>query len=170
MINFYLNPIMSSRRKIIPSSVGVKRMENMMTQLKIGVVGYSGRMFSTDEAQRLLEELFDQVIHEHPKATSFVVVSGLTALGIPDLAYHEAVRRGWQTEGIACSKAKEYKCFPVDKCTIIGNKWGEESEFFLSNIDVIVRIGGGIQSLAEVQAFEDRGGKAYERELAALPN
>jgi hypothetical protein len=145
-------------------------MENIVTQLKIGVVGYSGQMFDTDEAQRLLEEVFDQVIHENPKATLFVVVSGLTDLGVPGLAYREAVRRGWETEGIACSKAEEYDCFPVNKRTLIGSKWGDESKFFLSNIDIIVRIGGGIQSLAEVQAFEDRGGKAYERELEALPN
>jgi hypothetical protein len=53
---------------------------------------------------------------------------------------------------------------------IIGENWGDESSAFLDEIDVIVRIGGGKQSLTEVQTFKDKGGKTYERELAALPN
>jgi hypothetical protein len=151
--------------------MGEKEMENTVTHLKIGVVGFSGQKFDTKEARLLLIDVFDQVIREFDDLTDVTVVSGLTDLGIPALAYREAVTRGWGTEGIACAKAEEYECFLVDSRTIIGNEWGDESATFLASIDVIVRIGGGKQSLAEVQTFKSRDdGKAYERELAALPN
>lgn len=86
------------------------------------------------------------------------------------LAYRAANLRGWKTSGIACAKAEEYKCFGVDERKIIGDNWGDESETFLKEVDVVVRIGGGKQSLNEVKTFSANGGRTYEYELAATPN
>jgi hypothetical protein len=88
----------------------------------------------------------------------------------PALAYRIAAQRGWRTSGIACSKATDYDCFPVNEKKIVGANWGDESETFLRECDVIVRVGGGKQSLAEVAQFKSRGGTAYEFNLAALPS
>ncbi|HEX6462720.1 MAG TPA: hypothetical protein VFZ58_05660 [Candidatus Saccharimonadales bacterium] len=38
----------------------------------------------------------------------------------------------------------------------------------MSEIDALVHIGGGEQSLDEAAKFKSRGGKVYERELEAL--
>ena len=72
-----------------------------MNTLRIGVVGYSGQKFDEDEARRLLESALDDAVSEHPGAQRIVVVSGLTDLGIPALAYRIATARGWQTAGVA---------------------------------------------------------------------
>jgi hypothetical protein len=137
----------------------------MDTPLRIGVAGYSGRPFDQAEGQRLLVEALDQVVREHP-AAAYTLVSGWTDLGIPALAYREAQRRGWRTVGVACPLAREYACFPVDEEHIIGAAWGDESAFFLANIDVLVRVGGGGQALREAAAFR---GPKVERELAETP-
>jgi len=138
--------------------------------LKIGVVGYSGQKFSKFDANRLLAEAFDAVLADHPDATDVWIVSGLTDLGIPALAYRAASVRGWKTSGIACSKAEKYDCFDVDERKIIGDNWGDESETFLKEVNVIVRIGGGKQSLAEVKTFSENGGHTYEYDLVAIPS
>lgn len=137
-----------------------------MTNLKIGVVGYSAQRFDETEACQALDRLFDQASDGRRDVT---VVSGLTDLGIPALAYRIAAQRGWRTSGIACSKATDYDCFPVNEKKIVGTNWGDESETFLRECDVIVRVGGGEQSFAEAAQFKARGGVVYEFDLAALP-
>lgn len=140
-----------------------------MTTLKIGVVGYSAQKFSDFDAMHLLGVAFDRVLVDYPGATAFTIVSGLTDLGIPKLAYRAAMARGWRTSGIACAEAEKYDCFDVDEKKIVGDNWGDESKTFLDEIDVLVRIGGGKQSLAEVARFKANGGHVYEFELEALP-
>lgn len=140
-----------------------------MSTLKIGVVGYCPpTKFNKDEANEMLADAFNAVLAEHPDATDIWVVSGLCDVGIPALAYRLASAMGWKTAGIACSKAAEYPCFDVDDPKIVGDNWGDESETFLAACHVIVRIGGGKQSLTEVATFKERGGRTYEYELAAI--
>lgn len=45
------------------------------------------------------------------------------------------------------------KTFPCNRQTIVGERWGDESETFLSSIDVLLRFGGGPQSQAEFGKF-----------------
>jgi len=134
--------------------------------LKIGVVGYCPpTKFNESDANNLLAEAFDAVLADHLEATNIWVVSGLTNVGVLRLAYNAAVARNWKTSGIACVKAEDYDCFPVDERKIVGNNWGDESATFLQEIDVLVRIGGGDQSRTETATFKQRGGKVYEYEL-----
>lgn len=135
-----------------------------MAELRIGVVGYSTQEFNQDDAKIFIESAFDGIQEKYPNY-KMIVVSGLTNLGIPALAYAEAVKRGWKTIGIACKKAVEYDLFPVDSKIIIGDEWGQESETFLNNIDVLVRVGGGKQSLKETSAFKSIGKPVIEFEL-----
>ena len=120
---------------------GLKRRK--MNEVRIGVVGYCPpSRFDKAEAMRMIKDAYDKIGLQNPDAPK-KVVSGLTNVGVLALAYKEAIVRGWKTAGIACSKANEYECFPVDEKVIVGNEWGEESQTFLNSIDVLVRVGGG---------------------------
>lgn len=138
-----------------------------MTTLNIGVVGYSGQKFDENAARSALNDLLDQASDGRNDVT---IVSGLNDLGIPALAYRAAHQRGWGTSGVACSKATHYNCYPVDKKVIVGDNWGDESQTFLDTCDVLVRVGGGKQSLREVNEFRARGGRVFEFDLAAQPS
>lgn len=116
---------------------------------KVGFVGYSGTKFDENKAKKVIKLIFDKL---EPYKNQIEIVSGLTNMGIPKLVYEEAVNREMKTVGIACEKAYENECFEVDKKIIKGNEWGDESNTFLRYIDVLIKLGGGKQSIKE---FED---------------
>ena len=124
-----------------------------MNKLRVGVVGFSSGEFDKEIAIDLIHQVFD-VIKKSIYGDSIEIVSGLTNMGIPGLAYEAAVRHGFATTGIACSRAENYDCFPCDTTIIVGDDWGDESETFLENIDVLYKFGGGPQSLKEFNAFK----------------
>lgn len=141
----------------------------MDREIRIGIVGYSAMKFDLQLAETLLINAYDNIDREYPNFNK-TIVSGLTDLGIPSLAYKEAVRRGWKTVGIACSRAEEYKCFPVDERIIVGNEWGEESPVFLESIDILIRVGGGEQSKRETALMREKGKPIVEYDLQILNN
>jgi hypothetical protein len=134
--------------------------------LHVGVVGYSGGKFDEKIAKALIAIAFDIVEENH--GNDNIVVSGLTDIGIPALAYRAASKRGWKTKGIACKEAEEYDLYPVDETEIVGDKWGDESETFLNDIKVLVRIGGGEQSIDETQKAKDKKIPVYEFDLPEI--
>lgn len=149
-----------------------------MTTLRIGVAGFSGQKFDEEHAQQLLEQGLDKIVAEHPEATSYVLVSGWTDLGIPALAYREAAVRGWNTKGIACGKVNEkneetgelrFPLFPVDESIAVGTEWSDESETFREDCHLLLCLGGGKQTMAEAADFERHGKRVYKYELEALP-
>ena len=116
---------------------------------RIGVVGYSGQKFDEEEAKKLIEQgldLFEADMNDE-------LVSGLTDLGIPALAYRAAEDRKMRTVGIACDKAGDYDVYPCDRVMIEGKDWGDESPHFLGYITHMIKIGGGKQSEAEYNKF-----------------
>jgi len=131
--------------------------------VKIGVVGYSAKKFDIDKAKKIIKEAFDLV--ENKFGNQIAIVSGLTAIGIPLLAYQEAVKRGWKTIGVACKKAEEFEQFPVNEKIIAGEEWGEESKTFISMIDVLIRIGGGKQSFKETEMAKNKKIPVFEYDL-----
>lgn len=154
-----------------------------MTKLRIGVTGYSAQKFDQEEAELLLNSAFDAINMKYPDRQSLtrnekpiravrtnekIVVSGLTNLGIPGLAYRLAEKRGWKTIGIACSKAEEYECWPVNKKIIVGKEWGDESQTFLDSIDILIRIGGGQQAKRETETFKKTNKPVIEFELETI--
>jgi len=92
---------------------------------------------------------------------------GILTIHLPfvALAYREASKRGWRTEGIASMQASEYVCYNVDHKMIVGEKWGDESSTFLSAIDFLVRVGGGPQALQETKDAKDMGIGVIEYDL-----
>ena len=133
-------------------------------KLHVGVVGYSSQSFDQRTALLLIQKAFDSL----DQTVDVAIISGLTQLGVPALAYEESVRRGWQTVGVACKKAFQYPCFPVDDRIIVGDNWGDESSTFLNTIDVLIRIGGGTQSHLEARLAKSQGKCVMEFELPAL--
>lgn len=115
--------------------------------IKVGIAGYSGKKFDIEKAKELINKAFDLLTSIHGE---IIIVSGLTDLGIPALAYKEAFNRGFKTVGIACEKAKNYKCFNCDEVIIEGKEWGDESQKFLESINILVAIGGGKQTFDEI--------------------
>jgi hypothetical protein len=56
--------------------------------------------------------------------------------------------------------------YPVDVPPIIvGDNWGDESKTFLDSIDMLVRVGGGKQSLEECNEAKKQGIKVVEYDL-----
>jgi hypothetical protein len=135
--------------------------------INVGVVGYSGAKFNEDIAKALLAIGLD-VVEENHEDKEYALVTGLTDLGIPSLAYKAADKRGWKTVGIACAKANEYDCYNVDEKIIEGEDWGDESETFLKYIDVLLRIGGGEQSIEETEKAKEMGLDVYEFDLPEI--
>ena len=136
--------------------------------LKIGLVGYSDKKFDVDFAKSLVNIGLLTAVNENLKDNmpqDIFIVSGLTNIGIPALGYAFAKSIGWKTVGIACSKASEFECFPVDQTIIVGSEWGDESETFLNFIDALVRVGGGKQSLKEEETARQMGIPVYAYEL-----
>jgi hypothetical protein len=131
--------------------------------MRIGVVGYSAQKFDVIQAKQLLSDAINIC-----STGQDCIVSGLTNLGIPAIAYEIADENGMATMGIACEKAKEYECFPCGRVHIKGENWGDESDMFLAAIDVLIRIGGGPQSFAEVTRAKELKIWVIERELKAL--
>ncbi len=121
--------------------------------LQVGIVGYSGTPFDLEAGRLLVREALDWVIETYP-SERYALVSGLTDMGIPGLAYREAQARGWWLVGIACKRARKMRCFPVDQRLLVGREWGDESEAFLRFIDVLVKVGGGRQSIREYATFQ----------------
>lgn len=133
-----------------------------MSELNIGVVGYSSSNFNESKAVVQIEKAFNEVVSEHSGEPR--IISGLTALGIPKLAYQEADARGWKTVGLACEKAFDSELYPVDKQIIIGEEWGDESSRFIDETDVLIRVGGGNQAHEECEKAKKRGIPTYEYE------
>lgn len=152
---------MSANVSVLP---WIKKIGSAKAKLRVGVVGYSSQDFDCEAALGLIRKAFDEI---DPTA-DIEIVSGLTDLGIPALAYEEAVRRGWKTVGIACAKAYEYEWFPVDDVIIHGENWGDESPVFLKMIDLLIRIGGGVQSHFEAYSAKAEGKRLMEFDLPAL--
>jgi len=131
----------------------------------IGVVGYSDdKVFSHDIAKALLAIAFD-VVSEDLKSDDYALVSGLTNMGVPKLAYEMAEKRGWKTVGLSAKEAKEYDCFPVDEEIIVGEHFGDESKEFIDYIDCLIRVGGGEQSMKETEMAKKKDIPVYEYDL-----
>ena len=136
--------------------------------LKIGFIGYSDdtkipdKEWATANISWCLGRAKEELQYIFGHCDKFVLVSGLTDVGIHGLAYHFVTNCKHnkatyvKTVGYACSKAKDFPQFPVDEKHIIGDNWGDESNEFLKNIDALVRVGGGNQSIKEAEMFKEK--------------
>lgn len=132
---------------------------------RVGVVGSCPpTKFDIPAAERAIKLAYDTIAREYG-GHRIVIVSGLTNVGVPALAYAEAVKRGWRTVGVACRLACQHPLFDVDQTIIVGDNWGDESKTFVSSIDAIIRVGGGAQSRAKVAEIRRIGKPVYEYDI-----
>ena len=142
-------------------------MENSNSSIvRIGVVGYSSPDFNKIQAYNILLATITSFINSGK--SNLEIVSGYTNFGMPAIAYEIAKQLQLKTAGVACRKAEEFECYPCDRVQIVGSKWGDESSVFLKQLDILIHVGGGDQSLAECQAFKKTGKPLYEFELEAI--
>lgn len=135
----------------------------LLSEPNIGVIGYSDSLFNESKAKKLVQNGLEEIINDYSDEP--VIISGLTNLGIPRIAYEEAPSQKWKTVGFACSRSEEYDTFDVDKKHIIGDEWGDKSEEFLNNIDVLLRVGGRTQLMEEAEKARRKGIRIYEYEF-----
>jgi len=121
-------------------------------KMKIGIIGFSTFEFDKGKAEDLITGCLTTLDALDPENCQ--LVSGLTDVGVPGIAYAVAKRLKWYTIGYASKKASEYKLYPVDEKHIIGDNWGDESEGFLQSIDILIKVGGGDQSKKEFEEFD----------------
>lgn len=125
--------------------------------MKIGVVGFSRNDFDLEQAKTVLLRFIRKITAErNPKEVE--LVSGLTDTGVPRLAYLIADEMGLVTVGFTAKAAfqAKYGLYPVQKEIIFGEFFGDESEEFVKYIDYLIRVGGGKQSLREVELFKEK--------------
>lgn len=146
-------------------------MEQDENTLYVGVVGYSSQSFDEAEAKEILEEAFDDIEDEYVENGDYediVIVSGLTDMGIPRIAYQIADERDYGTMGVVPEEADEYEHYSVDEIIYEGEKFGDESETFINTIDVFVKVGGGDQSQHEMELAEAEDISILEFDLEVL--
>jgi hypothetical protein len=139
--------------------------------MNIGFVGYSGTKFDEKKAKDIINKIFDEIDGKYKKhGVPVKIVSGATLYGIPKLVYYEAVKRGYKTVGVMCKHGwdTDNGLFPVDELYTEGNNWGDESDKFIGMLDDFYKIGGGKQSIKELQMAKDKGIPTHEYELEAI--
>lgn len=146
------------KHTVSATRVARRWLKAQLKPFRVGVVGYSGDYgtgmwsFDPEIARALLRTELWKLSEEH-RGHIVEVVSGLTDIGIPKLAYEVANSLGMLTTGFAPASALDYPHFHVDKVIYVGTGWGDESEAFRTYCDMLIKIGGGRQSEAEFAAF-----------------
>lgn len=141
-----------------------------LRRLKIGFAGpCPPTRFDEELAARLIQTTLDQIVKDYPGYT-YVLVSGHTNVGALKLAYQDADDRCWWTVGVASQRAKEHPLFEVDE--VITSRhwvdWGNESERFVEECDVLFALGDGPQTLREAFACAALGKRVYRVDLPLL--
>jgi len=134
---------------------------------RIGIVGYSTTKFDEWEAKNILYKVFDDILSKYGKDA--IIVSGGTMYGIPKMTYFMASNLGLKTVGVICEQGLDDNLFPgLEDIIVEGKDWGDESNVFIDTIDVLYRIGGGPQSLKEVDMAKKKGIPVTEYELEKI--
>lgn len=112
-------------------------------KIKIGIIGFSDESkYKKLDGVKSIKDAFDNIEQLFPKQEIYIV-SGLTNMGIPRLAYEEAVKRKWKTVGIAPKESEKYELFLVDEKILVGEKFGDESKVFINYINILIKVGRG---------------------------
>eukprot|EP00698_Gefionella_okellyi_P004719 TRINITY_DN14315_c0_g1_i1.p1 TRINITY_DN14315_c0_g1~~TRINITY_DN14315_c0_g1_i1.p1 ORF type:complete len:180 (-),score=39.06 TRINITY_DN14315_c0_g1_i1:76-615(-) len=125
--------------------------------LRIGVVGFSSSAFDQAAARTKLLRYLPQLAANLPPA-EVEIVSGWTNTGVPKIAYEVSDTFGYVTVGLAPQQVKRFKggLYKVQRQMMVGDRYGDESQYFVDYIDVLLRVGGGPQSRDEVRRFSER--------------
>jgi len=126
---------------------------------RIGFIGYSTTRFNEDKAKEIIDGIFESFYGDE------VIISGATNFGIPKLVYEKANECGMYTIGVMCNAGFGMQLARLNDLIVEGQDWGDESEKFLSMLDVLYKIGGGNQSITEFEKAKELGIEVHEYEL-----
>ena len=128
-----------------------------MEIFKIGIIGSLKPNFDIDDAKEKIIEAIELILKYHPNK-NYKIVSVMTNEGIPKHAYDIGkFNYNFNTIGYASKMIYQgkYGVYDVDEKVIVGEKYGDECEYLISNVDSLIRIGGGYQSNYEVEQFKN---------------
>ena len=129
----------------------------------IGVIGTSGyRNINPSELRVIIEDLLCHPNIKGVKDITFVVGGGVvptTFLSIAQKYLYECI-----CIAPACVKYSP----PNTRRITIGEKHGDDSEYFIDFIDSLIRIGGGPQSHKEVEMFKEQRANVKKQKTGFL--
>lgn len=139
----------------------------MVNDMKIGIIGYSKQEFNEKIATAKLCAILYDVVKQYKLKSpeDMIIVSGLSNIGISKIAYEVAQKLKVKTVGIAPKEVFNYELFEVDEQIIVGEKFGDESETFIDYIDILIKIGGGAQSIKEKELALEKHKTVIETEV-----
>lgn len=145
------------RKKTEARIVSISRLRKTIREqnaIGVGLIGFSGnfKRNTRDDAElitrrALTRKVNDLVSERSPELVYFI--SGATDLGVPRVGYSVAKGLGCTTVGVTAGAAMRYSLAELDYLTVVGKKFGDESEAFVSCLDELWVFGGGQQSLDE---------------------
>lgn len=148
-----------------------------------GVVGFSGswKRNPRPDAEAITARVLERLFRDASAGDAPVwCVSGATDFGVPAIAYRVAGDLGLCRVGITAEQAFRYPLAELDRLTVIGERFGDESEAFVRACNVVWMIGGGPQSEREVRlahrlgkpvvVVQGLGGQADALTPEELPN
>lgn len=139
----------------------------MAKEINIGFVGYSDdSKFDISEARNIIDVIFEDIENtyctDEYKNTNINIITGGTNLGIPKMIYEKAQQENnkygnwFSLIGVMAKEGYQYELYPCDIIFAIGDKFGDESKFFIEHLDVLYKIGGGKQAIEELKMAKDR--------------
>ena len=152
------------KKKTSAKILTISRLRQLIrdeSAVAVGVVGYSGDLSRNerDDAEVVVRTALCKLFRVMLESNDGPVwcISGATDLGVPRIAYQEAKRLGCLSVGVTAEAAKTHPLADLDLLSVIGEKFGDESDSFISALDHLCVLGGGQQSLAECKLASERG-------------
>lgn len=155
----------SWKKKTDARVVSISRLRKSIQEqdgIGLGLVGFSGNFKKNprDDAEsvtrRMLELMLSDLMKDRSPDSVFFI-SGATNLGVPRVGYAVARKLGCTTVGVTAGAAVRYSIADLDYLTVVGKKFGDESEAFVSVLDELWVVGGGQQSLNECKLAQESG-------------
>lgn len=121
--------------------------------IRIGITGDLNYKINKEDINILYQALknIDDDFPQFPKA---LISNGLN-VGIFGACYNIAEKLGWLTGSITCSESENFEKYNVDSNYIVGEKWGDEDNLFLSSIDGLYKFGNDEQSKIKLQKAKE---------------
>lgn len=144
-------------------------------EINFGFVGFSDVQNKATEKEMRDEvaRIFSIIERKYCTAANenvvLKIIAGATNMGISKYVYEEAEKfnreyGNWFTlVGVMAKEGYKYPLYPCDIVYAVGDRFGEESSFFINDLcDELYKIGGGEQSKREFAMAQEKGIPCYE--------
>ena len=121
--------------------------------LKIGIVGSHMLYYNHDLIKKRIIKIMNHMIEKHSH-DKIQIVTGVINSGISNLACVISKENNYMTIGFGCQKNTNDELYntSLDKKFIFGYNYGDEHEYFVNYVDILIRIGGNkkIEKIGEM--------------------